>query len=373
MDKGISNLEVRRQNRRSILNLLYKNGGMTVLELVKALELSQPTVFNIVKELAAEGLVQQTDSLESSGGRKPRINRVVVSARYSLGIAVTKNHLRITAVNLGAEVIHQEKHDLLFNDSEEYYAALKGICENVILRCGYPREKLLGIGISLPGIIQSGGEEMTFAPTLGIGTLKLCRFRALFGEPVTIANNAKLAALTELWGEGRGDGAIYLLVGGGVGGAILTGENTFDLNSRSGEFGHMTVVDGGEVCSCGRRGCFEVYVSSGVLARNSSGGLSGFFKELREGDGEKRKIWRDYLRVFALGIDNLHTIFDNEIIIGGEMSEYIKEYEAELRRELEGRRPLTAGTDFLRVGSFGEYDASVGAALMHVSKYLMDS
>ena len=135
-----------------------------------------------------------------------------------------------------------------------------------------------GIGVSLPGRVDASG-RLVFAPNLGWRDVDLradARSRDL-ELPVNVENAANACALGELW-FGRHDEHIRHLVAvtvsEGIGvGVLLNGQLVHGANAMAGEFGHMTLDEGGPQCSCGKRGCWERYASnSAAVDYYASGG-----------------------------------------------------------------------------------------------------
>ena len=128
---------------------------------------------------------------------------------------------------------------------------------------------LVGVGVCSPGIIDSENGVIVFS-----GNLKLKNYplKALLedklGIPVKVGNDANGAALGEAkFGAGKGyKDSILVTLGTGVGGGIIIDGKIFEGNKGAGaEVGHMVIERGGHLCTCGRRGCFEVYCSARAL------------------------------------------------------------------------------------------------------------
>lgn len=372
MVKGTNNIDVRVSNKKNIVLTLYRNGMMTKQDIATTLELSLPTVSVILKELSDDGLVTTGGVLESSGGRRPTPNKLVLDARCAIGIGITRHHIRVQLVNLGVEIKARYKERRIFEDTPEYWKHLQEVVSSFVKDTAFDEKKLLGIGISVPGVLQPDKTVLDFAPSLGIDGgidgLNLQKVYDLFDCDVMIANDAKLAGLAQVWRHGS-DGGIFLLLNKGVGGAIINDKKLVS-GTRSGEFGHMTIVEGGRLCDCGCHGCLEAYCSSSAIIESAGVELEEFFKELEQGNEAFKKIWDEYLFYLALGISNLRVIFDDQIIIGGEMSQYVKRFENELKQMIKQRNPFKDEADFLRISDYGEYDAVVGAAILQIDKFL---
>jgi glucokinase len=132
---------------------------------------------------------------------------------------------------------------------------------------------LAAVGVAAAGFVDSAGERVMFAPHLPWQGEPL---RALLADrldcPVGLDNDASCAARAEAHhGAARGAAsALMITLGTGIGGAVLLdGRVVRGANGMAGEFGHMQVVPDGQVCECGRRGCWEQYSSGNALVRNA--------------------------------------------------------------------------------------------------------
>ena len=125
-------------------------------------------------------------------------------------------------------------------------------------------QRLLGIGVGVPGLVDRATGTLLFAPNLGWRDVPLRDMWQRFGVPVIIENEANAAALCEhMMGVARRiDNFIYLSAGVGLGGGIvIDGKLYGGAGGYAGEIGHMTLVPNGPQCKCGNRGCWETLVS----------------------------------------------------------------------------------------------------------------
>lgn len=373
MAEGTNNLGVRKRNRQAVLKMLYQNQTMTRKDLADRLGLSFPTVTQILTELETEGLVQQIGQQASTGGRRAFLNAIVTDSRASVGVSISMHWVEIVLMNLGLSAVATEEYRMPFEDTEAYWQQLSARIEDLLDRHEVARERLLGVGLSFPGVISSIGNSLEFAPTLGIDRLDLGRVTRQLRYPVLFGNDATLASRAEAWFRPEIGRAAYLLLNRGVGGAYITDREDL-LGSRACEFGHMVIQEDGKLCSCGRRGCLEAYCSSAVLVEETGTDgqetLEDFFARLEEGEELHRQAWDRYFGHLVTGIGNLRSIFDADVIIGGEMARFLERYAEPLRRALIDRSCLSEDGRYLRFGNYGQYDAAIGAALLHISGFL---
>lgn len=231
---------------------------------------------------------------------------------------------------------------------EDPDANVRVIAETARLACesaGLPFEKMEGVGVDTPGFVDSGTGVILYACNLGMSAYPLGdRLSRILGVPVRLANDANAAALGEARaGAARGcKNLAVVTLGTGVGGGILIDGKIYDgANSYGGEIGHMVIVRGGEPCGCGRKGCFEAYVSATALIRQTkaamradkssamwrlAGGLARVsgktaFEGLRLGDAAAAQVVGAYIGYLATGLANLsHILQPERILLGGGVS-----------------------------------------------------
>ncbi len=153
--------------------------------------------------------------------------------------------------------------------AEDFVAALSAKIDMMVKEAGDVNIK--GIGIGAPNANYNKG-TIELAPNLrwkGIVPLAEMVERKT-GLKVKITNDANAAALGEMiFGGAKGmKDFIILTLGTGLGsGIVVDGEVVYGHTGFAGEIGHLTVVAGGRVCGCGRRGCLETYASATGLVR----------------------------------------------------------------------------------------------------------
>ena len=120
------------------------------------------------------------------------------------------------------------------------------------------------IGVTIPGLAKSETGLWVEASFSGIRNLPIGRLlREAFGLPAYGENDAKACALAEkLFGQAKdSDNFLYITVSNGVGGAIFSDGRLLYGSGSAGECGHVTVVDNGRLCNCGKKGCLEMYAA----------------------------------------------------------------------------------------------------------------
>lgn len=371
-DRVASTTELRRINKNRIYRLIYQRRQVTKQEIAQQLNLSLPTVSQNLKELMEDGLLAYGEKLVSTGGRKPKTYSIQPQARFAVGIEVTANHIRYIAVDLVGQELGFCQHSIAFSESQEYGAYLGENLEAFLDQFGLERERLLGVGISLPGIINNELGIVEMAPTLKLDhKMSLSYLIHKVAYPCRVDNDANDGGFAELWSRSDVNTMAYLSVGKGVGGAILIGNDSYLGDcKRSGEFGHMCVEPEGRLCNCGNRGCLEAYCSTARLSYDLNIQLEDFFVELGRGNQEYRRIWEEFLSHLVVGIYNIHTLLDCDVVLGGNLSKFLSPYLEEIRSRLARRDQISGQADYLRLSGYGAKSNSIGAALRYINQFM---
>ncbi|RST03995.1 ROK family protein [Streptomyces sp. WAC05374] len=276
--------DLRRENRTAVLQRLYFDGPLSRFSLGPATGLSSGSVSNVVSELVAEGLVEEAGSVDSAGGRPRTLLRVSARSGYMIGVDIGETRVRIELFDLALTELARVERPLETEAPrrvDRYDVGVvtghlrEGIPE-VLERAGIPAERLLGVGVGVPGIVARNAKDgaVVHGQTIGWDAVpleRLLRESRLLPEdvPYYIDNGAKTLGQAEMWfGAGRGaQSAVVVLFGSGVGACLVTD----DMRSgRAVEWGHLTVRVRGRRCRCGARGCLEAYAGAEALLQRWS-------------------------------------------------------------------------------------------------------
>lgn len=370
--KAVSYRQKRDNNLSRTARYILEAGEVTKSEISRALRLSMPTVLNCIKELSERGIIHEVGKDRSTGGRKPSTISVVSDLFFSIGIEITANHITFVAIDMKAEIIGSERIRCMFGHSENYYLELAEKLFDFIRRTKIPRDKVLGVGISIPGIIVPEESRLMVSHVLHLHDIDLAsRFKHI-DFPLHFENDANCAALAEI--KYISKTALYLSLSNSVGGAVYIDQSIYYGDFyKSGEFGHMILKPGGRRCYCGKRGCMDAYCSARLLSDYTDGNLELFFEKLSAKEENALKIWDEYLEYLALAVSNLHLAFDCEIVLGGYVGSYIEPYMDELSSHM--KKYLLFDDqfpDFLYPCRFKHEAAGVGIAMYFINKYLAE-
>ncbi|MFF7356769.1 MULTISPECIES: ROK family protein [Streptomyces] len=269
--------DLRRGNRTAVLQKLYFDGPLSRFELGPATALSSGSVSNVVADLIADGLVEEAGSVDSDGGRPRTLLRVAPDSGQMIGVDVGETRVRVELFDLALTELARTERRLTPQgcyDVEVITGHIRdGIAEVLGARQAVP-ERLLGVGVGVPGIVEHTPDRgaVVHGQTIGWDAVPLERLLRSASRlpdeiPYFIDNGAKTLGQAEMWfGAGRGArNAVVVLFGSGVGACVVTPEVE---HGRAVEWGHLTVRVRGRRCRCGAPGCLEAYAGAeSLLAR----------------------------------------------------------------------------------------------------------
>ncbi|WP_227521986.1 ROK family transcriptional regulator [Bacillus solitudinis] len=376
-------------NRSVILNTIRQYGQISRADIAKKTKLTPPTVTNIVGELLEAGLVRESEVGESKGGRKPILLTIASKHSFIIGLDVGGHHVRAILTDLNAEIEIQQTVELPSRlDKEILLQNLVSIIGKLLAETSIPKEKLLGIGVGMHGIVNYQKGVSVFAPNFNLTDIPIKEhLEDHFSLPTYVENDARALALGEAWfGNGRDiDNVICINVGTGIGAGIILNHELFHgENGIAGEFGHMIVDLNGKKCTCGSYGCLQTIASGGMLREHALKEIAlgrktkiiekvGAQTDLitgslihqcaLEGDNLSIQVLEETGRYLGVGVTNLINLMNpNRIIIGGGVSK-AGDFILEPIREVVKHRALTpkARETEIVISKLGEYGTVIGA------------
>lgn len=369
--KSSNNRDVKKNNRIDTLRAILSCGRISQPALAARLGHSGPTVLQNVRELIALGLVTEAGVFDSTGGRKAKAFAPVYDAHLAVGMEITRTHLGLVVIDLAGHLVRHERTRLPFSMSTEYLHALGDAVQQLLAEESIPTEKILGVGISLPGILDSAGTVLTSSHVLHIYNVATENFSRYIPFPCFFINDANAAGLAEVYDHDGQDSLVYLSLSNSVGGAILIdGQLYTGSHQRAGEFGHNTLVPGGRRCYCGKQGCLDAYCNASLLSDLTGGSLALFFEKVRSKDPKCTQAWNEYLDHLAVAVNNLHMSFDCNVVAGGYVGSYLEEFGGHFREMLATRNTFEPDATYFRFCRHKVGASAIGAALLPVMDFL---
>lgn len=359
-------------NRAAILRLIGTTGPIARKSIASELGLSSATVTGITRELLAQGLIRVAERAPSQGGRPALLLELVGEAATALGAKIAVDHVVGVRVDLEAQVL--ERFASPFDASGEEAPERLGAILDGWLGGADVHPPLLGVGIGVPGVFDVATGELD-SPLLGWRGVRVAdRLRSRLGAPVFVDNDVNTLAVWErLYGRGRGsEHFITVTIGRGVGLGIVAGGDIYrGFGGGAGEFGHVSVVPDGPLCTCGKRGCLEALVGDPALvAQGREAGLlteddgpAALLALAEAGDEGARAIYARAGGTLGRAVSGLVNVLAPELVLlSGEGTQAWRWLEASFERELRAHLfPSTASVD-VDVDPWDDGKWAVGAA-----------
>jgi glucokinase-like ROK family protein len=381
-------------NKRLILKTIYDQHQVSRADVARSTDLTRTTVSSTVTELMQEGLVEETGTGSSAGGKPPTLLRVVDGSRQLIGLDLANREFRGAVFDLRGQILHRASVPV--DDQTGERALLALVYELIDQLLPLADSPLLGIGIGTPGVMDMRQGIIRKAVNLSWYDLPL---RDLLAEryhlPVHIANDSQVAALAEYtFGAHQGSpNLIVLKVGRGTSaGIILNGQLYHGANSGASEIGHVRVVDGGEPCPCGNFGCLETVASSRAIIRQArtiaqadpNSLLHHFAPTLdaittdtilqafEAGDENLRQIIIRVGRYLGLAVANLIGALNiQQIVISGSLARFGETLLEPIKQEMQTRASaLIIPENQVTLSSLGQDVVITGAAALLLSQEL---
>lgn len=397
---------VKKLNKSIVLDTIRRKGPLSRTDVSERTGLNKATVSNLTAELLEQQLVEESGPGQSSGGRKPLMLLFNAAAGCAVGIELGVTAVKAALTDLRGQILLERSTPLGDHDPESAFAAIREVTAPLLEHAPDTPYGLIGIGIGVPGMVDESG-VILYAPNLGWEGVDLkTRLEAEFGVPVVIDNEANTGAAGEReYGAGRHvRHLVYVSAGMGIGsGMIIDGQLYKGAWGYAGETGHMSIESDGRLCSCGSRGCWELYASERAYAyveglTGSSGGdvmngngsdaaaaansarapeLPAFTtqeltEQAQQGHTGTLEMYREIGRRLGIGITNLVNGFNPEkIVVGGPLTEAKQWIEPSMLETIAERAlPYHRRELAVSFSELGSRSAVLGAAHLAVSQFL---
>lgn len=362
-------------NKSIILNKIRTSEPISRAQIAKETKLTPPTVSSIVKELIEQDIVVESELGESQGGRKPTMLLINKNGFYVIGVDAGPNSIDCILSDPSGQIKNRVSVSIDSSlTNESFLNLLKGTIKN-ILDMVDDRDKVLGIGVAMHGVVDVEHGTSLFAPILQLSHIPIKdELEREFDLEVKVENDARAMALGESWFGNHGDSPSMVAVnlGSGVGaGVVIDGKLYHGSKDLAGEIGHMTIDMKGEPCECGSQGCLQTFVSAPSIVRQAHKKMPGknikssehIYQLALQGDKECLDLLKETGWIIGIGLTNLiHVINPDIIILGGGVSKAEKFLMPSIRTAIR-ERGLTEEAKNTRVvtSNLGDDATSLGA------------
>ncbi|MEK8209441.1 ROK family transcriptional regulator [Paenibacillus sp. FSL R5-0636] len=372
---------VKKINKSIVLHTIRRNSPLSRAKVSEMTGLNKATVSNLVAELCAQELVTEVGPGQSSGGRKPLMLHFNSMAGSVIGIELRVKQLTAVLCDLSGGILFESDFSLDNHALPYVLERMKKTISDLIDKAPESPYGIVGIGVGVPGMVDENGVVL-FAPNLGWEMVDLRGIlEGEFAVPVTIDNEANAGAQGELNFGAAKDvrHLLYISAGSGIGsGIIIGGELYKGARGYAGETGHMTIEAKGKPCSCGSRGCWELYASEKTYDHSEFSLPAHTTQELvryaAAGQEDALRHFSSMGEYLGIGVTNLINSFNPElIVIGGALSE-AEAWLGEPLRGVVAERTLPYHKQQLEItfSKLGSRGTMIGAGFSAVMHFLGD-
>jgi predicted NBD/HSP70 family sugar kinase len=322
---------IRDINRQIVLNYVREKGPISRADIARETNLQRSTISLIVSELKNSGLIDEVFG-DSSGGRPPALLTLPTATPVAIGVDLGTLKTIVATCDLTGRVIEREE----IKTDRNVDVTTKSIVECVQKLIGHSRQKIEGIGLSIPALVDAKLGKILYSPFFKWHKPQIVEaLKAATGLTVQVDNDANAAALAELW-FGRPEirdvrDFVLVYIENGIGtGIVLDGQIHRGKGGAAGEFGHMRIGTNAPIeCGTGSRECWEAFASEkAALARYAN--LSGdgaqmtfarLIKLATDGDEASLSVLRETADYVGIGLANIiQGLSPEAIVIGGTIS-----------------------------------------------------
>ena len=309
-----------------LIELVRRSGAISRADLARQSSLSAPTVSTIVDKLLRRGIFNEISVAPSSGGRPPVLLSIDPKAGYVIGIKLRVDGITTVVCDLEAQVVSStEIGAALVGNPAAALVAIERATRQVLRQAKVPPSKVLGVGIGLPGIIDTSRGVCNFSNLLWWRDVDLAGpLRKRLGLPIWVDNDVNTLAVAEKWAGDAHDARdfVTLSVGRGIGLGIVIDRSLYrGAHGAAGEFGHIIVEPGGLKCECGRFGCLETVASEEAICQRVGQQLGHdvtrdeLVSLANSGDPVTLEAIGNAARKLGVAVANVMTILNPELLI----------------------------------------------------------
>ncbi|WP_394236134.1 ROK family protein [Niallia oryzisoli] len=310
---------VKKINQELLLNQILSHSPISRAKLSEITGLNKSTVSAQVNTLIEKQLIFEIGQGQSRGGRKPVMLVFNKNAGYSIGLDLGVDYINGILTDLEGNILQDCYHDLNELAPEKALEILFSIIKGFLNQLPDSPYGLTGIGVCVPGLVDNN--HIVFTPNSYWSQFELqSLLQQEFNVPIFIENEANAGAYGEkkFGSASNFNNLIYVSISTGIGvGIIINNELYKGINGFSGEMGHMTIDFNGPKCSCGNRGCWELYASEKALFKSLKHRVS--YQEItnlvQQNDVDTLSSLQNFGFNLGIGLTSILNTFNTEAVI----------------------------------------------------------
>lgn len=373
--------KIKENNEKKVFHYIYqKQENLSIADISSDLNISFPTIKSIINKFLKESIIKEDSKMGNGAGRKAQYYSLEHNFVYSIGISVYSKKLKIILGNERGEILKEViikesffKDDLIEKIDETLEEFLLEIDEKI-------KKKLIGIGISVPGIVDQENNIIEITPLLRISLDKIQNLSKKYNKKILIDNEGNMCAITEKFlGIGKEfSNFVVLNIGDTLNMSTFTEEDEYgNFSFKASRVNHMSINFQGISCECGNNGCWGKYASESALLREFQKinkapiKLKDIFNENVFTHIENKNYFDEYIEYLAIGIKNIIFLYNPEkIIISGKLSLYKDSFKNELLNKIYNKSIFFKGRETIEFSNLGERGVYLGAVMLPIVEEL---
>jgi len=369
--------QIKQHNMSQVLKHIWSLEPVSRIELVDETKLTSGTITNLTQDLLKVGLLKEAELTTGNVGRRRVMLRLNEQCFKLIGIDIGRSSYEVVTTDLAGKILQsREVPSARKTDPRQVLKDVAAIVQEMMSQISAQRDKLLGIGLSIPGPMNLKDGVLLVPPNFPNWEHFEVRreLEGMLNRTVIMNDDARTSALAERWfGHSRKhkeESFVYITMGHGIGGGVVSkGEILMGTNGLYGQVGHITVNPGGELCECGNRGCWETVGSIPGILRHWNHGkkestIEDFFKAVQTQDPRAVRCLESTLQIMESTLTTLFNVYDPALIIlGGKLYPFFESYLPRIRQHVQASvYPSARNNVIIESASFGASQSAVGAA-----------
>lgn len=255
--------DIRVNNRMAIFHLLFPDKALSRAEISRRIHLSRVSVSQAVAEMTSQHLLTESGhEHQSHPGKRGLLVRLDLQHLRIISIDLSSSYvLRGAVMDIAGHIVSRMEKTV--PDPQQITPDMVMLmCSQLIERVTQSDATILGVGVAVPGIIDSSGTVIE-SSHLGWSHLPLQKMlRERFHYPCFVDNDSNSAILAVRLFDDHSPNMIFVQVTKGVGASVLLNDSiVLGAKHAAGEIGHVILDPNGPQCACGKRGCLETFIS----------------------------------------------------------------------------------------------------------------
>jgi len=356
--KKVDQETLKNLNRQIILNYIRKYREISRIDLSQYTRLSPTTVSAITAELIGKKLITEIRIGDSSGGRRPLMVGVNPDASYVITAILNPKEITYTIVDLSCNMVEKERISCDIDNPDTVKYVLQKSLGSILQKYLHNRDKICGIGVSIPGVIDHNNGKVLYSSKLHLKDFDIA---AIIESQTGIRSYLFKDSDALMLGEynfgiaSTYKNIVYINVEDGVGMSYINSGKLFLPGYGGGfELGHITIDSNGSLCRCGNRGCLGTVVSErpvlnklekllekgyeSDISISKNINLKDIVEYSNNGDKAARYVLEEQARLLGTAVASVINLFNPQlVVIGGPFSKCKWEFLSILRDTVRDR------------------------------------